>query len=486
MLPMGDTMAPMGAPATLVGSEIPRLSTPPARDLTPETSRGFEVIAFAEEVLGLELMPWQKWALVHGLELADDGTYRFRTLLVVCARQAGKSTLLQVLALWRMFVDAAPLVLGSAQNLALAEETWSGALAMAEAVPELAAEVAQVSRTNGDKFMRLATGERYKVAAATRSGSRGLSSDLVLLDELREHRDWEAWASSTKTTMARPSPQVIAFSNAGDKSSVVLADLREKALAAAADRSTRLGIFEWSAPDGCALDDRDAWAQANPALGHRMTEAAIAAALEVDPETVFRVEVLCQWVTSVETAIPIAVWDALADPDAPRGTDVVWSLDVAPDHSSSSLAVAWQRPDGAAQVQLVDQHAGVDWIVQRAAEVTTRWGGRVVVEQSGTAGWMVPSLEAAAVPLEQVSRRFYVESCAALDAAVAARKVRHGDEDELNAAVAAARWSTSGEAGQRVLSRRDPRVSPLVAAALALHALTLPPPVTGGWMVGVS
>jgi hypothetical protein len=35
--------------------------------------------------------------------------------------------------------------------------------------------------------------------------------------------------------------------------------------------------------------------------------------------------------------------------------------------------------------------------------------------------------------------------------------LRHGNQPELNAAVAAARWSSSGEAGQRVLSRKDPR-----------------------------
>jgi phage terminase large subunit-like protein len=467
----------------LVGSEVPRLFTPPARDLTPETTRGYECAAFAEDVLGLTLMPWQRWLLLHLLELAEDGTFRFRTGLVITSRQAGKSTLLQVLALWRMYVDGAPLVLGSAQNLSLAEETWSGAVEMAESVPELAAEVAQVSRTNGDKFMRLTSGERYKVAAATRSGSRGLSSDLVLLDELREHRDWEAWGSSTKTTLARPAPQVLTFSNAGDSSSVVLAALRDKALSSAADRSTTVGIFEWSAPDGCALDDRQAWAQANPALGHRMTEEALVAALEVDPEPVFRVEVLCQWVTAVEAAINPAVWNALADADAPRGTDLMFALDVAPDHSTASLAVAWQRPDGAAQVMLTDHQAGVEWVVPRVAQVLSTWGGRVLVEQTGTAGFLLPNLEAAGAPVELVSRRFYADACSALDAAVTARKVRHGNGPALNAAVGAARWSTSGEAGQRVLSRKDPRVSGLVAAALALHGLTLPKPSTGGWAV---
>ncbi len=346
------------------------------------------------------MMPWQRWFLLHALELDDADRFRFRTVLCITGRQAGKSTLLQVLALWRMYVDGAPLVLGSAQNLALAEEVWSGALDMAESVPELAAEVAQVSRTNGDKFMRLNGGQRYKVAAATRSGSRGLSSDLVLLDELREHRAWEAWGASTKTTLARPSPQVLAFSNAGDKGSVVLADLRDKALAAAAARTTSLGIFEWSAPEGCALDDREAWAQANPALGHRMSLQAIEAALETDPEAVFRTEVLCQWVEAVDPAINLRVWDALADAHAPRGTDPVFALDVAPDHSTASLAVAWTRRDGAAQVMLAEHAPGVEWVVDRVASVLSAWGGRLIVEQTGTAGFLLPALERARVTVK--------------------------------------------------------------------------------------
>jgi len=419
--------------------------------------------------------------LIHGLELADDRTFRFKTLLIVTARQSGKSTLLQILALWRLYLDAAPLVIGTAQNLPLAEEVWAGALDMAQGVPELAAEVAAVSRTNGDKFFRLTGGQRYKVAAATRSGSRGLSSDLVLLDELREHRDWEAWASSTKTTMARPSPQVIAFSNAGDKSSIVLASLREKALAAAADRSTRLGIFEWSAADGCELDDREAWAQANPALGHRMSEDAISAALEVDPEGVFRTEILCQWVQSVESAIAPAVWASLAGPTPERGHDVVFSLDIAPGHETATICSAWTMPSGLRWVQVADHRPGVDWIVARWDELRSRWGGSLTVEQTGTAGFLLPRLSHT-VP---VPRRFYTDSCSTLADAVSSAGLRHGNQDPLNEAVAVARWSSSGDAGQRVLARRDARVSPLVAAALALHALSLPPPVTGGWMVGV-
>ena len=51
------------------GHSEPRIFTPPLVELTPQTSLGFEAIEFCERFLGLELRPWQKFVLIHGLEL---------------------------------------------------------------------------------------------------------------------------------------------------------------------------------------------------------------------------------------------------------------------------------------------------------------------------------------------------------------------------------------------------------------------------------
>lgn len=56
------------------GYAEPRIWTKPLRELTPETSLGFEVIDYAREVLHVELRPWQKWLLIHALELNEDGS----------------------------------------------------------------------------------------------------------------------------------------------------------------------------------------------------------------------------------------------------------------------------------------------------------------------------------------------------------------------------------------------------------------------------
>ena len=92
-----DRPSASSAEGSLVGSEVPRIWTRPLRELTPKTSLGYSVIEFAEKFLFIELFPWQKWLLIHALELRPNGRLRFRNIIVLVARQNGKSTLSIVL-----------------------------------------------------------------------------------------------------------------------------------------------------------------------------------------------------------------------------------------------------------------------------------------------------------------------------------------------------------------------------------------------------
>ncbi len=480
----------------LLGSEAPRVFTPPLRRLTPKTSLGFALVQFADEVLGMELLPWQRWLAVHALELLPDGTFRFRTVVLLVARQSGKSTFLQVLALFFLYARGVQLVIGTAQNLDIAEEVWQGAVDIAQDVPELAAEIDDVVMVNGKKALRLRRGERYKVQAANRRGGRGLSGDLVMLDELREHKSWDAWGAITKTTMARQHAQVWAASNAGDSQSVVLSFLRGLAHASLGDPDgppqvvagvapddvdddDSLGLFEWSAPPDCDLRDRDAWAQANPSLGYTITERAITSALRTDPEPVFRTEVLCQWVeTTTPGAINLDAWASLADPAADRGARPVFGVAVAPDRSRSAIAVAWWRSDGRAQVMLSDYDETTAWLKARVEAVAASWGGPVYC--SPTAKGMVDG----ATDLTTVQQGL---ADVALADAVTAGTLRHGGLTDLQAAlrrsVKDSRWPRSGAA--RVFEPNGTTdISPLKAASAALYGLQNAP-TSGGWMVGV-
>jgi phage terminase large subunit-like protein len=293
----GEAVTAVDERPVLLGREEPRLWTRNLRPLTRANTHGWEAITFAETVLGFDLLPWQKWWLLHALELKQDGSYRFRTIVTLVGRQQGKTTLLKIVALWAMYLDRVHLVLGAAQSLDIARESWKGALDLARGNELLANELTRVTTGSIETAMTLTNGARYRITAATPGSGRGLSVDLLILDELREQRDWEAWSALSKTTIARPNALTVAISNAGDDKSVVLNSLRSTGLA---ETDESIALFEWSAPDGCALDDPDAWCQAMPGLGHgTITESAVRLALATDPESVFRTELLCQSVDAL-------------------------------------------------------------------------------------------------------------------------------------------------------------------------------------------
>jgi hypothetical protein len=335
----------------LIGRTEARVFTKPLRPLNRKTSRGYEVIDFAE-MIGEPLLPWQQWAVIHALELNPDGSYRFRTVLVLVARQNGKSHLKRIVTLWRMYMDGAKRIIGVAQDLSLARDQWQMSQETIHACPDLEEEWGGVRNVNGDE-MFWAGGCRYAIKAATGKAGRGGSNDEVNIDELREQRDWKAWNAVSKTTMARAKAQTWAMSNQGDDNSVVLNQLHD---VAQAETDPSLCLLEWSAPEGCELDDETAWQQANPGLGYTVSEAAIRSALGTDRPNDFRTEVLCQRVDQLDGAIDFGAWKACTDAagtmDGLRDR-ISASFDTSLDGKHATLAVSARLDDGRPRVEIV-------------------------------------------------------------------------------------------------------------------------------------
>jgi hypothetical protein len=484
---------------TLLGSTTPRLWTRPLVTgppgpcgcgcaLAPESSKGFSVLDFAEDPLRVSLFPWQRWLFIHALELRRDGRFRYRTVLILVARQGGKTTWVEIKNLWKMYVLRVPLIISTAQNLDISEESWDKAVEIAESIPDLSAEIKHVDRTNGKKSLRLANGSRWKIAAASRRGGRGLAGDDIDLDELREHHTWDAWGAVTKTTMARRNAQVFAYSNAGDDKSLVLNELQDRGRAVVANPllgDSSFGHFEWSAPDevkctcirpdglhtvGCRLRDRSAMAAANPSVGYDggVTVEALDSALDVDPEPVFRTECLCQRVPVLApkwSVVPAAAWRDRAGAEGPPEGAVCFALAAAwPDAEWGSVGVAGLR-GGETVVQVADHREGVGWMVQRAVELDDRHPNLgFVLDEAGPAGRLKADLLAAgfkvAKPGDPVfagrSRRTLVVP-SGRDVAQAAGQfytavcgdpptLRHFGQPELDAAVAGAQKRPLGDA----------------------------------------
>jgi hypothetical protein len=458
----------------LTGSTQPRLWTPPLRPLNRNTSRGYSVCDFSE-LVGEPLLPWQRWLVIHAMETVPGGDYRFRVIVVLVARQSGKSSVKRLVSLWRLYIDGARLVLGVAQDVSLAREQWQMALDTAQASADLNAELAQVRRVNGDEWFKLASGGRYKIAAANRKAGRGLSIDELNIDELREQRSWDAWSALSKTTMARSNSQIWCMSNAGDDESVVLNQLRDAALSG---RDPSIGLFEWSAPDGCELDDTAAWRQANPGLGHTVSEAAIRTALATDPPNVFRTEVLCMKVDQLDGAIDLAAWNHCTDA---AGTlqehrrNIAACFDVAPDGRHATLAVAAPLPDGRARVEIAGAWKSSDeardelpGLLDRIKPVAVAW------YPTGPGAAFATVLRKRAGSTE-LSGNKVAEVCQELADLVKALRVVHPADPLLDAHIRGANKLNSGD-GWRFTRRGEGHVDAAYAAAGAVNlALTMPP-----------
>lgn len=460
----------------LYGKTQPRLFTQERRPLTRETTKGFEVIDFAEAI-GEPFLPWQQEAVKRAFELNLDGSYRFRIILILVARQNGKSSMKRTVSLWRLYIDEARLVLGTGQDMSLAREQWSATLETIRSSPDLAEELALVSGRNGDEWFRISTGGRYKISAANAKAGRGLSVDELTLDELRTQQDWRAWSSLSKTIMARANGQIWAMSNAGDDSSVVLNELRDRALSEVDDT---ICLLEWSAPDDCELDDEEAWAQANPALGYYINRASIASSLGSEPAVVFRTEVLCQRVDTLDGAIDLVAWNACADPagdmDSMRDR-IAACFDVASDGSHCTLTAAAKTSDGKVRVETVRAWKTTEEARDELADLLDRIKPQAVGWFPGGPGAaFVPILRARPESVELTGSKV-TEACQGFADLVRSRQVIHAGEPLLNNHIAGARKLTSGDGWRFVRRGGVGHVDGAYAAAGAIQlALTMPEP----------
>jgi hypothetical protein len=482
---------------------IPRLWTPPLRELTAATSYGFDFADFCAEVLQEPLDPWQKWASIHVGELLPDGRPRFRTALVIVARQQGKTSWCRALTLYWLFVDEVPLVLGTSTNREYAKESWRAVVAAARRNRWLNRETSRrgIRETNGEECFTTARGSRYEIAASNRRGGRSKTVHRLILDELREHADWSAWGAASNATNAVATAQIVAITNQGDERSVVLDSLRTSALehieTGAGD--PRLGLFEWSAPAGAEPTDLDALAQANPDLGRRTDpDALMGAALRArnaggEELATFRTEVMCMRVRLLDPAI---------DPDrwATSGTDT--PLDLAAEHREQ-VALCYDVSLDGLHACLVAA-AVVDGRVH--AEVVQAWDGAGCTQQlrrelpdlvrqvkPRVLGWF-PSGPAAAVAADLADRkqpgqtwpprRVKIEEikgeagavCMGLAEQVQGGEIVHPRDPMLTLHVESAQKLRRGDAW--VFTRRGTGpIDGAYALAGAVHlARTLPPP----------
>lgn len=498
------------------GVTLPRIFTPPLRPLTKETSNGFAVIAFAEIMLHVHLYPWQQWLLVHALELLEDGSYRFRKVIVLVARQNGKTTLMGVLAAWWLFVDSNKhpdrvppvkfLVVGAAQTLDNAKgpynqlKEWVNPRPETEeesdlVIPELQQMTQKFINTNGEEAIVLKSKAKYIVRAD--KNIRAKSAARVIFDELREQHTDDGWNAVSQTTKAVWSSQLWGISNAGDYRSVALrkqvdkgrklVDAWHQYIADGVDaaeafvngeQDASFGYFEWSAPDKCPVDDIDAIRQANPSLGYGpMTVASVRSDIDGMTEAAFRTEVLCQWVTAdIIPFINPKLWAHGIDATSLIPTDgrVVLAVDTSADRQTTYVAAAGLRADGLPHVELIARRDGMLWVPHYLDLLHENWPSicEIAVQSKGcpTVDFMDPLTEKGWTV--HLIEGFRLGACCGrfLDR-VREGKLRHLPQPAIDQQVAVAVTRRLGEVEVWDRSKSALQISGLIAESEALYAL---------------
>ena len=464
----------LAEPPALLGAQRPRILHLPEF----ASSTGQEAVELAQ-MAGVEPDPWQQFVIHGALGERPDGKWAAFEVGVEVSRQNGKGGILEIRALAGLFLLDERLIIHSAHEFATAEEALERMAAIIEGCPDLSRRVKAVKRSHGQEGIYLTNGQRLRYRTRTKGGGRGFSADCVILDEAMVIP--EAMHGALMPTLsAMPNPQLWYTGSAVDQESMehglVFSRVRDRALKG---EDPALAYYGWSAPFDTpddvplsAATDPHTWAQANPALGIRISEEHVGKEQRsMDPRT-FAVERLGvgDWPHPDEASvINLEAWGALFDEHSKPRDPVCFALDVRPDRSATSIGVAGRRGDELFHLELVERRPGTGWVVERAVELTSRHPSvGVFVDGAGPAASLVPELEQRGVRVILVNAKENAQACGVLFDLVEQKQLRHLGNRELSDALRGAMQRPLGDAWAWSRKSSSVDISPLVACTLAL------------------
>jgi hypothetical protein len=414
---------------------------------------------------GVKLDPWQELVLKAAMGERSDGTWAAKQVGVSAPRQNGKSQLIVARALAGALLFGETKIVISAHSQDTARETFAKFLELRDSSPALDARIDKVMSALNREFIRFENGAVIQFKARTFSGTRGFSSDCLLLDEA-QILGMPAWVSINSTMSARPNPQIwlLGTPPTPEDNGEVFTSIRS---AAHGGKSQTLAWLEWAADptDDPALEETRA--KANPAWWTRINHEVVQGEFETYPPERFALDRLGQWANDEGAAAIMPNWAECAstgDPGQPAAIGIAVSID----RAWTSIGVA-----SGGDVPHVGSHSrdrGVAWVVAEAKRIQAQHGVQVIVDGKGPAESLIDQLREAGVVVTVASTEDYLQACADLFDRVQSGEVEHGDYDDLNDAVAVATWRNVGD--RRAWARKKGDVSMLEAVTLALWGAT--------------
>ena len=435
------------------------------------------------EIANMPLDPWQCWVAENALGETANGKWAAFEAALTVPRQCGKSALLEALILAALFVWGERTVIYSAHRFDTAQETFTRLQQLIEG-SDFADEVAKIYTANGKEAIILKSGARVKFMARSRGTGRGFSGDRIIFDEAYDLAPRVLGAMiptlAARSMRSDSNPQIWYASSAPHSTSVVLHSLRKRAQA---DDPGKLFYAEWSAVDDADPDDVDAWYEANPALGIRISEEFVRderRALLHSPGEFVRERLgvpdpLPEDTDAKEVKLPAPAWAAAVTSEGlTAATPVTLAYEVTLDMQWASIVVA-AGDQTSPFVEQLEHRKGVGWLPETIVGLVRDYNvTRLACVGAGPSGSQLGPVMLAlseaglTVPLEQLSMVAYRQACGAFFTDVVEGRLRwfHGS-GPLDAAARDAAARTYGDAWSWDIRNATVPISPLVAATVA-------------------
>lgn len=454
------TRSPLAAPR---GVQVPRV-----RHAPQVRANAWEDVADLAKAYGLALDPWQENVLSAAMGERADGQWAASTVGVSVPRQNGKGALIEARELAGLLVFGEKTIIHSAHEQKTARVGFERVLSYFENYDDLRKKVRSVMSALGREHIKLNTGQELHFPARSKGAIRGFSIDCLILDEGQILGD-PAWEAIKPTISARPNVQtwVLGTPPTPLDDGTVFTRMRQRGLEG---KDHRLCWCEWSAAPGSSFDDPVAWAQANPALGLRISLDAVSDERNELSDSGFGRERLGMWEEATNgQVIDPQTWAKAGDMTGEIDSEIALAVDVMPDRTAGSVSVAGRRSDGRWQVELVDNRNSVGWIVDRVVAITSRQPVRaVIIDAQSPAASLIEALEARGVLVTKTGARDMAAACGQFYDAVMEDQLRHLDVPLLNAALGVARKRSLGDAWAWHRKNAVADITPLVSCTLAL------------------
>lgn len=445
------------------------------------TSGGSEAVGLAAEA-GLLLDPWQRLVLDSAMLEDQYGKWVAMEVALVVARQNGKGAIITARELAGLYL-LDELIVHTAHQFETSLDAFSRLLEIIERCPWLDQKVARVYRSHGEEGIKLKSGGRIKFKTRTKSGGRGLSGDLVVLDEAMILSEL-SMAALMPLVSSRPNPQIWYTGSAVDidvhDAGYVFGGVRARGLAG---KDPSLVYMEWSCLPGADPTDMRQIAKSNPSLGIRISPDYVAKEYRSLGKLgrTFEVERMSigNWPKPEELVQPaidparFALMGVRSDPSELVTTSLCLAVDMTPNLQWVTIAAAVLRTDGRVHVEIGYHRAPV------ARQVVTALVGlvdrfdpcAVVIDRRSPAMSLVPELREAGIEPELTNAPQMCQAAAGFAAAVNDGEIRHTNDPLLVDAVEGSQWRTVGQSGKAFTPIGGTVISPLNGAALARWGL---------------